>query len=312
MNDERRMIEAKNVLDTLNEKALRPHLVRIARVVNDRPPTNSDLSGGGILLQTETGGKGVLTAEHCLSDFLGHGWKSMEVMILCTDAPGNPNVAGTPVPLANVTAMRGHNELTTPDIAWIPLHSSDAALLERHGATFIRPWRKQTPIETHNEDINKKRMWLLTAVHGWFAAQEQQLSVRKYGMFAQLEMLNDWAPPTPVQQDAEGWDYADYVFDDGDSPRHRERSGEIPEELDLETNLSEASRGGYSGCPVWRMWKTEHAEEWEYTLTGMAIYQYDRDEKGERKLRVHREKSIARIIDNKAPPYYRISHQGVE
>ena len=147
---------------------------------------------------------------------------------------------------------------------------------------------------------------MLTAIHGWFAAHEEQISEPHEVIFTNLEMLEDWRPQVEVEQDEKGWDYADYVFDDPRSPSERQVSGEISEGLDISIDLSKASRGGYSGCPVWRMWKTDMDEKWEYILTGMAIYQFPRDEQGKRKLRVHREKSIERITGIKAPPYYKI------
>ena len=295
-------------IDAIDEREMRQMLVRIARLVKGRRPTIGDLSGGGVLLQRPDGEKGILTAEHCLSELAPRrSWLESEVVLLTNKHPRSTNVVGIPVSLAAAKAERGDEEGTTPDIAWLPLAKHTAAQMEAHGAVFRQPWRTATPLGQIQPDVSKKAdNWLLTGIHGWFGMQENEIAKRHgAAMCAQFEMVREWDGSAEIKTDTDGWDYADYVFDDKDSPSTRERTSNVPAELDVPINLSEASRGGYSGCPVWRMWKPDKANtRWEYALSGMVIAQIARNEEGERRLRAHREKSIARILEMTAPPYY--------
>lgn len=303
--------EVEQELDTIDEARVRPHLVRLARDIPiTQEPTLEDLSAAGVLLQDEEGHKGIMTAEHCIRRIAGRQdrgeWDGNHIVTLTQQLVPRQggHVVPVRIPLAGAKGYRANDNSETPDIAWIPLHTGDSRMLERHGAAFARPWRKKTPAATLVEESNGSGMIIFTAIHGWLRVHEQATEGgERQAIFSVLEMLEDWKKPVGIQCDGEGWDWSDYVFHDPESPSHRRTSDGIPPGMDVEIDLSTASREGYSGGPIWRFWKIDGDEEWEQALMGIAFYQEDQPD-GRRVLRAHREQSIAKLMGMQAPGYY--------
>lgn len=280
----------EEMLRRLDEAKVRRHLIRLGRACRSRRATAADLSGGGVLLQNKQGRKGILTAGHCVKQLQHRGERN--AVALCTVAPGRPDVAAVPIKLDGAEIALYGNDGATPDIGWIPLDPSTAAAIEQYYCVFVQPWRKTAPQERPKEPGGKGReAWLTTVVHGWMEAHEREIGGET--MIANLEMLKrENREETAKETDREGWDYSDHTFHDASNPSTREPSAEMPTHLQRDIDLGKASRGGYSGCPVWNLWWITGKEEWEYRLLGIAFYELPAKPDGERKLRIHREESI--------------------
>ena len=303
------------MIETAGEGTMRRHIVRLARDISyDTRGTRADLSGGGVLLQTADGRKGIMTAEHCISEVAGKtDWSTKYICAITQQMTGEGDqgkgVAPVRVPLWNTKRARENDDEMPPDIAWIELHTRDSNQIERHGGVFLQPWRRKTPPaydQARDDPESVRKMTIYTAVHGWFAAHEEATEGGEaQGMFLILEMLEDWKPPVAVHENEDGWDYSDYVFENPEAPSTPSWGDGLPPEVRVDIDPRRMSREGCSGCGIWRFWQIEGEDGWTYALAGIAYYENAADKAGRRSLRAHREESIARMMGVEAPEYYR-------
>ena len=297
-------MEGKRVsADIAREEVLKSHLVRIGKdaKAENRPATLKDLSGGGILVQTETGRKGILTAAHCLTGMYGTYWKEKNASILIRETPTKADIVDITVALSNTTLFEEGEEWEVPDIAWIELDQEKAGIMERYGMVFHRLGRNPTPREARQGEEGEPCV-IETVAHGWFGEHEEATGGGV--MLAQVEQVRN--PDRNEIREREGWDFADHIFEDKESSRTQRmiESDEIPEWIkETRPPLQNAGRGGYSGGGIWRVTRDENTQETKYSLIGIIFAEMDPDPEGRRKLRGHREKSMGRILGVNPPNY---------
>ena len=168
---------AEKLRGGLGDHRLRSHLVRLGRSEPRRGPipTAEDLGGAGILIQTQSGSKGVLTAAHCLTGMFAVNeahWIDQCVAVICPKTPNSQDVAWTHTHLADAKIEEGGSGDDVPDIAWLPLAAAESSLLERNGGVFLQFGRIVAP---RRSSVGEKGVAGVEfqAVHGWRAEYER-------------------------------------------------------------------------------------------------------------------------------------------
>ena len=302
-NEEETRIGKPVSVDIAREEILRRHLVRIARDVRaeKRPATIEDLSGSGVLVQTEEGKKGILTAAHCITGIYGVDWRDKNIVILARERPNGNDIAEVSVALSRTELYQGGEEWETPDIAWIELTTGRAQDIEIYDTVFHRIGRHQTPRFAADDEKSESAV-METVVHGWFGAHERAAGTR--AMLAQVEQVLN--PQRWEIQENQGWDYADHVFQDKWSVETQRmvEPAQLPDDIRAQRpDLRITKRAGYSGGGIWRFIRGETTQTTRYALIGIMFAEIYPDAEGTRKLRAHRERSIGRIVGTTAPAY---------
>ena len=254
-------------------------------------PTKSDLRGSGILVQMEDGRKGVLTAAHCIEP------EEESTVILVGQASQRGRVVPYRVPNAHVVRHLEGRQEDCPDLAFIALSAEEASKMEAQSTVFHRVGRQRPPAEKA-EAGEGRAVWTSLVASGWPGVLNEVMGPKAVGYV--LESVMD----VPVEEihEKNGWDYADHVFEDRESIKARAiesirlRGMGDPPEAAMGFDLTGESRGGYSGGGIWRVWWIDGEDNYKLDLEGIMFLQWGENKGGQRKLRAHQAKSIARIL----------------
>lgn len=276
---------------------LRARLVLLARDTNELnrapDPEGGDLSGSGVLVQLSDRRKGVLTADHCIH----LTQREQHTTLLIPRASERGSVAPCLVLNSTIIRCRGGADPDVPDLAFLPLSSEQASWIEAQGGVFHRIDRR-SPRASRAEPGQGVPCWTTLFAVGWLEDLMEKMPARSAVYL--IESVKDL--PVDEIQETGGWDYADHVFEDTGS--FHARSVEAlphpglpePPQAARQFDPSETSRRGYSGGGLWRVWWVEGTDEYHLDLEGIIFYEWAKDENGVRRLRVHRQRSIAKIL----------------
>ena len=141
-------------------------------------------------------------------------------------------------------------------------------------------------------------LWTMLIVSGWLGVLNEVMRAEEVPYA--LENIID----VPVEEihEKDGWDYADHVFEDSESITTKivmwipmRGMGSLPKSA-MEFDFTGKSRGGYSGGGIWHVWWIEGVEDYKLDLEWIMFFQWGENEAGQRKLRAHQARSIARIL----------------
>ena len=244
-------------------------------------------------MQTGDGRKGVLTAAHCIES----SEENTVIMVSQASEPGS--MFGYAIPNSYIVRCLEGREEDCPDLAFIELSAEHASNIEARSAVFHRVGRQRPSAEKAKPgEGNTVSVWTTLVASGWPEALNEAMGAEE--VVPVWEIIMD----VPVEEirEKDGWDYADHVFEDKKSNKEKDsewiplRGTGNPPKSAMEFNYIGASRGGYSGGGIWRVWWIEGVEDYKLDLEGIMFFQWRENEAGQRKLRAHQAKSIARIL----------------